>query len=342
MYTLARDLLFKLAPETSHDLSIDLIGAGGRLGLNGLLCKAPASLPVRVMGLEFANPVGLAAGLDKNGDAIDGFAQLGFGFIEIGTVTPRAQPGNPKPRLFRLPEAQGIINRMGFNNLGVDHLLARVQAARYRGVLGINIGKNFDTPVERAVDDYLIGLDKVYAHASYVTVNVSSPNTPGLRSLQFGDSLRQLLEALRQRQEDLAVVHGKRVPLAIKIAPDMTDEETVDVARALLDTGMDAVIATNTTLSREGVEGLQYADEAGGLSGAPVRDKSTHTIRVLAGELQGRLPIIAVGGITEGQHAADKIAAGASLVQIYSGFIYQGPALIRQAVDAIAAFPRRQ
>ena len=342
MYTLARDLLFKLAPETSHDLSIDLIGAGGRLGLNGLLCKAPASLPVRVMGLEFANPVGLAAGLDKNGDAIDGFAQLGFGFIEIGTVTPRAQPGNPKPRLFRLPEAQGIINRMGFNNLGVDHLLARVQAARYRGVLGINIGKNFDTPVERAVDDYLIGLDKVYAHASYVTVNVSSPNTPGLRSLQFGDSLRQLLEALRQRQEDLSVVHGKRVPLAIKIAPDMTDEETVDVARALLDTGMDAVIATNTTLSREGVEGLQYADEAGGLSGAPVRDKSTHTVRVLAGELQGRLPIIAVGGITEGQHAADKIAAGASLVQIYSGFIYQGPALIRQAVDAIAAFPRSQ
>lgn len=342
MYTLARDLLFKLAPETSHDLSIDLIGAGGRLGLNGLLCKAPASLPVRVMGLEFANPVGLAAGLDKNGDAIDGFAQLGFGFIEIGTVTPRAQPGNPKPRLFRLPEAQGIINRMGFNNLGVDHLLARVQAARYRGVLGINIGKNFDTPVERAVDDYLIGLDKVYAHASYVTVNVSSPNTPGLRSLQFGGSLRQLLEALRQRQEDLAVVHGKRVPLAIKIAPDMTDEETVDVARALLDTGMDAVIATNTTLSREGVEGLQYADEAGGLSGAPVRDKSTHTVRVLAGELQGRLPIIAVGGITEGQHAADKIAAGASLVQIYSGFIYQGPALIRQAVDAIAALPRSQ
>ena len=342
MYTLARDLLFKLAPETSHDLSIDLIGAGGRLGLNGLLCKAPASLPVRVMGLEFANPVGLAAGLDKNGDAIDGFAQLGFGFIEIGTVTPRAQPGNPKPRLFRLPEAQGIINRMGFNNLGVNHLLARVQAARYRGVLGINIGKNFDTPVERAVDDYLIGLDKVYAHASYVTVNVSSPNTPGLRSLQFGDSLRQLLEALRQRQEDLAVVHGKRVPLAIKIAPDMTDEETVDVARALLDTGMDAVIATNTTLSREGVEGLQYADEAGGLSGAPVRDKSTHTVRVLAGELQGRLPIIAVGGITEGQHAADKIAAGASLVQIYSGFIYQGPALIRQAVDAIAALPRSQ
>lgn len=340
MYTLARELLFSLSPETSHDLSIDLIGAGGRLGLNGLLCKAPASLPVRVMGLDFPNPVGLAAGLDKNGDAIDGFAQLGFGFVEIGTVTPRPQPGNPKPRLFRLPEAEAIINRMGFNNQGVEHLLARVKAAKFKGVLGINIGKNFDTPVERAVDDYLLCLDKVYAHASYVTVNVSSPNTPGLRSLQFGDSLKQLLEALRQRQEDLAAEHGKRVPLAIKIAPDMSDEETAQVAAALIESGMDAVIATNTTLGREGVSGLKHGDEAGGLSGAPVRDKSTHTVKVLASELGGRLPIIAVGGITEGKHAAEKIAAGASLVQIYSGFIYKGPALIRQAVDALAALPR--
>ena len=289
------------------------------------------------MGLQFANPVGLAAGLDKNGDAIDGFAQLGFGFVEIGTVTPRPQPGNPKPRLFRLPEAEAVINRMGFNNQGVDHLLERVRAAKFKGVLGINIGKNFDTPVERAVDDYLACLDKVYAHASYVTVNVSSPNTPGLRSLQFGDSLKELLEALRRRQEDLAQEHGKRVPLAIKIAPDMSDEETALVASALLGADMDAVIATNTTLSREGVEGLAHADEAGGLSGAPVRDKSTHIVKVLAGELSGRLPIIAVGGITEGKHAAEKIAAGASLVQIYSGFIYKGPALIREAVDAIAA-----
>ena len=248
MYDLARTLLFKLSPETSHELSIDLIGAGGRLGLNGLIGKAPARLPTQVMGLTFDNPVGLAAGLDKNGDAIDGFAQLGFGFVEIGTVTPRPQPGNPKPRLFRLPEATAIINRMGFNNLGVDHLLARVQAAKYKGVLGINIGKNFDTPVERAVDDYLICLDKVYAHASYVTVNVSSPNTPGLRSLQFGDSLKQLLESLRQRQEDLAQVHGRRVPLAIKIAPDMSDEETADVARALVETGMDAVTVSYTHL----------------------------------------------------------------------------------------------
>ncbi|WP_137817917.1 quinone-dependent dihydroorotate dehydrogenase [Pseudomonas sp. 2FG] len=341
MYTLARELLFKLSPETSHELSIDLIGAGGRLGLNGLLSKAPASLPVRVMGLDFPNPVGLAAGLDKNGDAIDGFAQLGFGFVEIGTVTPRPQPGNPKPRLFRLPQAEAIINRMGFNNQGVDHLLARVKAAKFNGVLGINIGKNFDTPVERAVDDYVLCLDKVYAHASYVTVNVSSPNTPGLRSLQFGDSLKQLLGALRQRQEALTQQHGRRVPLAIKIAPDMNDAEIIEVAAALLDSGMDAVIATNTTLGREGVEGLPFGAEAGGLSGAPVRDKSTHTVRVLAAELAGRLPIIAVGGITEGKHAAEKIAAGASLVQIYSGFIYKGPALIREAVDAIAALPRQ-
>ncbi|MCY1213551.1 Dihydroorotate dehydrogenase [compost metagenome] len=340
MYKLARELLFSLSPETSHELSIDLIGAGGRLGLNRLLTKAPASLPVKVMGLEFPNPVGLAAGLDKNGDAIDGFAQLGFGFVEIGTVTPRPQPGNPKPRLFRLPQAEAIINRMGFNNQGVDHLLARVRAAKYDGVLGINIGKNFDTPVERAVDDYLICLDKVYAHASYVTVNVSSPNTPGLRSLQFGDSLKQLLQALHSRQESLTAQHGRHVPLAIKIAPDMSDEETAMVARALLESGMDAVIATNTTLGREGVEGLPYGDEAGGLSGAPVRDKSTNTVKVLAGELGGRLPIIAVGGITEGRHAAEKIAAGASLVQIYSGFIYKGPALIREAVDAIAGLPR--
>ena len=341
MYNLARQLLFKLSPETSHDLSLDLIGAGGRLGLNGKLCKRPASLPVKVMGLDFANPVGLAAGLDKNGTAIDGFAQLGFGFVEIGTVTPRPQPGNPKPRLFRLPEATAIINRMGFNNLGVDHLLGRVRAARYKGVLGINIGKNFDTPVERAVDDYLICLDKVYSAASYVTVNVSSPNTPGLRSLQFGDSLKQLLDALAERRAQLSVRHGRHVPLAIKIAPDMSDEETALVAAALVDSGMDAVIATNTTLGREGVEALPYGGEAGGLSGAPVRQKSTRIVQVLAGEMGGKLPIIAAGGITEGKHAAEKIAAGASLVQIYSGFIYKGPALIREAVDAIAAMPKR-
>lgn len=340
MYQLARSLLFKLSPETAHELSLDLLGAAGRLGLRQVPGLAQPKAPVKVMGLEFANPVGLAAGLDKNGDAIDGLAGLGFGFLEIGTVTPRPQPGNPKPRLFRLPQAGAIINRMGFNNQGVDYLLERVRAARYSGVLGINIGKNFDTPVERAVDDYLIGLEKVYPHACYVTVNVSSPNTPGLRSLQFGDSLKALLEALRRRQEDLAAEHGRRVPLAIKIAPDMSEQELIEVARALLDTGMDAVIAGNTTVSREGVEGLEHGQEAGGLSGAPLFEKSTQVVRVLAAELAGRLPIIAAGGISTGAQAAQKIEAGASLVQIYSGFIYQGPALIHQAVDAIAALKR--
>lgn len=342
MYNLSRRLLFKLSPETAHELTIDLLGAAGRLGLAKRVVKQPAALPINVMGIDFPNPVGLAAGLDKNGDAILGLAGLGFGFIEIGTVTPLSQPGNPKPRLFRLPAAEGVINRMGFNNLGVDHLLERVQAASFQGVLGINIGKNFNTPVENAADDYLLCMDKVYRSASYITVNVSSPNTPGLRSLQFGDSLRNLLDTLRQRQEELTAFHGRRVPLAIKIAPDMSDEEIVDVANILLETGMDAVIATNTTVSRAGVEGMLHADEAGGLSGAPVREQSTHVVRVLADTLAGRLPIIAVGGITEGQHAAEKIEAGASLVQIYSGFIYKGPELIRASVDAIAAVRRNR
>jgi dihydroorotate dehydrogenase len=273
------------------------------------------------MGLNFANPVGLAAGLDKNGAAIDGFAQLGFGFVEIGTVTPRPQPGNPKPRLFRLPEAEAIINRMGFNNLGVDHLLARV-APRYKGVLGINIGKNFDTPVERAVDDYLICLDKVYAHASYVTVNVSSPNTPGLRSLQFGDSLKQLLDALASAASTGRCAWQARAA-GDQDRPGHERRRNRAGGRCADGVGMDAVIATNTTLSREGVEGMPFGDEAGGLSGAPVREKSTHTSRCWPVSWVA-LPIIAAGGITEGKHAAEKIAAGASLVQIYSGFIYKG------------------
>src|SRR5690554_2403857 len=336
MYSLLRRLLFKLSPETAHELTIDSLGAAGRLGLPKRVIKQPTSLPVTVMGIEFPNPVGLAAGLDKNGDAILGLSGLGFGFIEIGTVTPRPQLGNPKPRLFRLPAAEGVINRMGFNNLGVDHLVERVENANFSGVLGINIGKNADTPVENAADDYLLCMDKVYRHASYITVNISSPNTPRLRTLQFGDSLRNLLSTLRQRQEELTALHGKYVPLAIKIAPDMSDEEIVEVANILIETRMDAVIATNTTLSRNGVEGMLHADESGGLSGAPVREQSTHVVRVLAEILQGRLPIIAVGGITDGRHAAEKIAAGASLVQVYSGFIYNGPKLIRESVDAIA------
>lgn len=340
MYRLVRPLLFSLSPETAHDLSLDLLGASGRLGLSRLVMPKTRQLPVNVMGIDFPNPVGLAAGLDKNGDAIRGLSDLGFGFIEIGTITPRPQPGNPKPRIFRLPQAEGVINRMGFNNRGVDYLLERVRNARFDGVLGINIGKNLSTPVEQAVDDYLYCLDRVYNHASYVTVNISSPNTPGLRSLQYGDSLKELLGALQLRQEDLTQMHGKRVPIAVKIAPDMTDEEIAQVAEIIVDSGMDGVIATNTTLSREGVEGLRHADEAGGLSGAPVREQSTHVVKVLAETLQGRLPIIAVGGITKGKHAAEKIKAGASLVQIYSGFLYKGPALIRQSVDAIAAMAR--
>ena len=337
MYRLARPLLFSLSPETAHDLSLDLLGASGRLGLSQLVMPKPRQAVVNVMGIDFPNPVGLAAGLDKNGDAIRGLSDLGFGFVEIGTITPRPQPGNPKPRIFRLPQAEAVINRMGFNNRGVDYLIERVRNAKFDGVLGINIGKNLTTPVEQAVDDYLYCLERVYEHASYITVNISSPNTPGLRSLQYGDSLKELLGALQLRQEDLTEMHGKRVPIAVKIAPDMTDEEIAQVAEIIVECGMDGVIATNTTLSREGVEGLPHAAEAGGLSGAPVREQSTHVVRVLAETLQGRLPIIAVGGITEGAHAAEKIQAGASLVQIYSGFLYKGPALIRQSVDAITA-----
>lgn len=335
MYKIARNLMFRLSPETAHDVSIDMLGAAGRLGLTKLVCKQPVQLPVNVMGIEFPNPVGLAAGLDKNGDAILGLSGLGFGFIEIGTITPRPQPGNPKPRLFRLEQAEAIINRMGFNNKGVDYLVERVKHAQFKGVLGINIGKNFDTPVERAVDDYLYCLDRVYEHANYVTVNISSPNTPGLRSLQFGDSLKELLEPLQRRQEDLTQLHGKRVPIAVKIAPDMTDEEIEQVAQIILDCGMDGIIATNTTLARTGVEGMRYGDEAGGLSGAPVGKQSTHVVEVLSSYLKGRLPIIAAGGITKGKYAAKKIEAGASLVQMLSGFVYHGPALIRESVDAI-------
>jgi dihydroorotate dehydrogenase len=287
------------------------------------------------MGLDFPHPVGLAAGLDKDGECINAWEALGFGFIEVGTVTPRPQPGNPKPRMFRLPQAQALINRMGFNNRGVDFLVAQVRRARFPGVLGINIGKNADTPVERASDDYLIGLRKVYPWASYVTVNISSPNTPSLRDLQYGEALDRLLAALKEEQQRLADVHDRYVPLAIKIAPDLADADLRTVGQALLRQGMDAVIATNTTFSRAGVESLPHAGETGGLSGAPLMARSTEVVRQLAEILEGRLPIIAVGGILSGADAAAKMAAGASLVQIYTGFIYRGPELIREAVQAL-------
>ncbi|MEH6627699.1 MAG: quinone-dependent dihydroorotate dehydrogenase [Motiliproteus sp.] len=335
-YSYLQTLLFKFEPETSHHLSMYGLDLSEHLGLSGLLYEQIQS-PVEVMGIQFPNAVGLAAGLDKDAGHIDGLAALGFGFIEVGTVTPRAQLGNAKPRLFRIPESQAIINRMGFNNRGVDNLVRQVDKSRFDGVLGINIGKNFDTPVEKANQDYLYCLRRVYSRASYVTVNVSSPNTPGLRSLQFGESLNSLLDSLKSEQKKLADYYGRYVPIAVKIAPDMEMEEVDLVAASLKDYQMDAVIATNTTLEREGVEHSPHAKEAGGLSGAPVRERSTNVVRRLSESLNGALPIIGVGGICDGESAVEKIAAGASLVQIYSGFIYKGPELISEAARAIAA-----
>jgi dihydroorotate dehydrogenase len=335
-YGLVRKVMFKMSGETSHELGLDMLGAAERLSLLSYIAPKIPDCPVDVMGITFPNPVGLAAGLDKNGDYIDAFARLGFGFIEIGTITPRSQPGNPKPRLFRLAEKQAIINRMGFNNKGVDHLVEQVKKAKFKGVLGINIGKNFDTPVERAVDDYLICLNKVYQYATYITVNISSPNTPGLRDLQFGDTLDELLAPIRARQLELAEEFGYK-PVLVKIAPDMDEENVRLVAETLIKNNIDGVIATNTTLSREGVEGHKFGAEAGGLSGAPLEDSATETVAALVAALDGKLPVIGVGGILDGSGAVEKIDAGAQLVQIYSGFIYRGPELIRESVDAITA-----
>ncbi|MGB0466561.1 MAG: quinone-dependent dihydroorotate dehydrogenase [Pontibacterium sp.] len=337
LYPLARSLMFRFDPETSHDLALRTMNVAADLGLYKLMGATQIADPVEVMGLNFPNRVGLAAGLDKNGIAVDGLASMGFGFVEVGTVTPRPQAGNPKPRIFRLPEHSAIINRMGFNNGGVDQLLKNLERSAYKGILGINIGKNKDTANEKANDDYLLCMRKVYERASYITVNVSSPNTPGLRTLQYGESLNSLLDALKSEQVRQAKLHNRYVPIAVKIAPDMETEELQLVASSLKAYEMDGVIATNTTLSREGVEGAQFADEAGGLSGAPVRNKSTQTIRTLAQALDGALPVIGVGGITEGFDAAEKIEAGASLVQIYTGFIYKGPQLVADSVRAIQA-----
>ncbi|BCL76253.1 dihydroorotate dehydrogenase (quinone) [Jeongeupia sp. HS-3] len=336
-YALLRPLLFMLDAERAHGLTFSMLDTLHSFGFLRAFTSQPEPSPVTVMGIEFPNPVGLAAGLDKNGEHIDALAELGFGFLEIGTVTPRPQPGNPKPRLFRLPEAEGIINRMGFNNGGVDALIENVQRAQYKGVLGINIGKNADTPIENATDDYLIGLEKVYEYASYVTVNISSPNTKNLRQLQQADELAQLLDALKAKQIAMANRHGRYVPLALKIAPDLDAHQVDDIAERLINSGIDAVIATNTTLARTGVEHLKHGKEAGGLSGAPVRSKSTHVIRDLTDALHGKLPIIGAGGILAGEHAVEKIRAGASLVQLYSGLIYRGPQLVAECVEAVAA-----
>lgn len=337
MYKLFRNLLFCLPAEASHSLTLPLLDIAKASGLIGLVAAdVKGAKPVELMGLTFPNPVGLAAGLDKNADHIDALAALGFGFIEVGTLTPRPQPGNPKPRLFRLKPEQAIINRMGFNNKGIDHALASIAKSKFKGVLGINIGKNFDTPVERAADDYLECMRKCYSVASYIVVNLSSPNTPGLRSLQFGDELNRLLALLKAEQGLLAKEHDRVVPLAVKIAPDLTDEEVGLIAQAFLEYEIDAVIATNTSLDREAISESPYKGEAGGLSGAPIVQQSTHIIGKLAKALGGQIPIIGVGGITTGKDAAAKIEAGASLVQIYSGFIYQGPELIRESAQEIA------
>ncbi len=335
MYSLIRPLLFKLDPELSHDLSLDWLGALERLRILPAIAGKAIHDPVTVMGLEFPNKVGLAAGLDKNGDYFNAMGELGFGFIEIGTVTPLAQPGNPTPRLFRLPEQEAIINRMGFNNKGAAHLVAQVKKRRsFKGVLGINIGKNKATPEENALDDYVACLDAVYPHADYITVNISSPNTPGLRNLQFGETLNALLAGVKVRQTALNKEHGRYVPIAVKIAPDMSEDELIGVAKTLIEQGIDGVIATNTTIGREGVETSPLSNEMGGLSGAPVKDKSTQAIKILSEALEGKLPIIGVGGILSGEDAAEKIQAGASLVQLYSGFIYKGPSLVNDAASA--------
>ena len=331
-YALIRPLLFMLDPERAHELTLGLVAIGGALRF-GQAATAGANA-VDVMGLRFPNRVGLAAGLDKNGTAVDGLARLGFGFLEVGTVTPRPQPGNPKPRLFRLPEHQAIINRMGFNNEGIDALRERLAHVAYRGILGINIGKNFDTPIEKAVDDYLICLDKAYPLASYITVNISSPNTRNLRQLQGASELDALLGELKSRQTALADRHGRYVPLALKIAPDLDPGQIANIADALKRHRIDAVIATNTTLGREGIESSPLAAEAGGLSGSPLFDKSTAVIRDLAQALAGELPIIAAGGITSGARARAKIDAGAALVQLYSGLIYRGPQLVDECIEA--------
>ncbi|HIG64148.1 MAG TPA: quinone-dependent dihydroorotate dehydrogenase [Methyloprofundus sp.] len=336
-YPFIKPLLFKLDAEVSHYLTLKGLKISHIAGLDKLLNPAMIAKPVTVMGLEFANPVGLAAGLDKNGDYIDALATLGFGSLEIGTVTPRPQPGNPKRRLFRLAEHQAIINRMGFNNYGVDYLLEQVNKSKYQGVIGINIGKNFDTPIDKATKDYLICLRKAYLAASYITINISSPNTKNLRQLQQGDEIKRLLFALKEEQMKLEKQYNKYTPIVVKIAPDLSDEEIQHIAGLLIDFSIDGVIATNTTLERKAVQGHLFADEMGGLSGAPLKRKSTYVVARLSDALKGKLPIIAVGGILSYADAQEKLDAGASLVQLYSGLIYKGPLLVDEIMRGLTA-----
>lgn len=338
MYKLIRKALFALEAETAHEFTIKALNILGNSPARGLLQKAfacPQGSPKTLMGIQFKNPIGLAAGADKNGEAINGFAAMGFGFIEVGTVTPLAQDGNPRPRQFRLIESEGIINRNGFNNRGVEYLVENVKKAKFDGVLGINIGKNSQTSVENGKGDYLFCLNKVYNYADYVTINISSPNSPGLRQLQYGEALDDLLAAIKATQQKLATQYNKYVPIAVKIAPDLSEQELVQIADSLYRYQMDAVIATNTTISRENVKGLAYADQAGGLSGKPLQQKSNAIIARLYQELQGKVPIIGSGGIDSLSDAQAKLNAGAELLQLYSALIYQGPNLIKQLVQNI-------
>lgn len=336
-YLLARPLLFALDPERAHELALAAIDRAAASGVLRLAAGSPVEDPVEAMGLRFRNRVGLAAGLDKNGAHVDAFAAMGFGFVEVGTVTPLPQPGNPRPRMFRLPRAGALINRMGFNNDGVDAFMANVGRARYDGVLGLNIGKNAATPIARAIDDYLACLERVYPRASYVTVNVSSPNTKDLRRLQGGDELDAMLAALRERQLRLADAHRRYVPLALKIAPDLEGEQIDAIAAKLVAHRIDAVIATNTTVARDAVRGMPHAQETGGLSGAPLREPSNRVIRALRARLPASYPIIGVGGIMSAADACAKIDAGATLVQIYTGLIYRGPSLVGECARALRA-----
>ena len=334
MYALLRPLLFKLDAEQAHHFTLDGLARAYRLGL--LQKVAHHTCPTTLMGLSLPNPIGLAAGLDKNGQYIDALAALGFGFIEIGTVTPKAQAGNPKPRLFRVPEHQAVINRMGFNNQGIDAMIQNIEKSRFNGILGINIGKNATTPIENAADDYLLCLEKAYAHAGYITVNISSPNTQNLRALQGGDELNALLSALKNKQAHLAAAHGRYVPLAVKIAPDLNEQQVADIAHAAIQTEIDGIIATNTTIDKSALGHHPLAGEQGGLSGAPVREASNRVLKQLLAELEGRLPVIGVGGILSGADAAAKLHMGAAAVQVYSGLIYRGPALVKECLRACA------
>ncbi|CAI0746052.1 quinone-dependent dihydroorotate dehydrogenase [Serratia quinivorans] len=334
-YPLIRKALFQLDPERAHELTFQQLRRVTGTPLEFLIRQSVPTKPVSCMGLSFKNPLGLAAGLDKDGECIDAFGAMGFGSVEVGTVTPRPQLGNDKPRLFRIVEAEGLINRMGFNNQGVDNLVENVKKSHFGGILGINIGKNKDTPVEQGKDDYLICMDKVYPYAGYIAINISSPNTPGLRSLQYGEALDDLLAAIKNKQQELHERHHKYVPVAVKIAPDLSEEELIQIADSLVRHNIDGVIATNTTLDRKLIQGLNYCEQMGGLSGRPLQASSTEVIRRLSLELQGRLPIIGVGGIDSLMAAREKMAAGASLVQIYSGFIFKGPRLIKDIVNYI-------